>query len=273
MAGGQWRRARRTEPGPAQSLNAGRRPAPDALMASKPMTDDVSTRPAAGFRDYHQRCSVTVRSSAPPGPRSRPDRPAPRGSVVRQARVRVLATCHLPLRAGGSGSPGSRSPNLPPGVAAPRPSRRRCSHHAARSPGHGVRGAGRTAGSHPTVRDDDPACRLRAHGASRILVLGPTLRCPRWSPPRSCRSPPISGRARRARSGARPPGGALFVIGGLRGSGTTDSFEAGPHRYLIGIALVVIVGQLPKLFGYAGDAPARRGRWSSSRASTRRILS
>ncbi len=94
-------------------------------------------------------------------------------------------------------------------------------------------------------------------GPSRILVLGPDSAV---SPLVAAAIVPLaadSADERVALAGMLALlVGALFVIGGVTRFGFITDLLSKPVRigYLMGIALVVIVGQLPKLFGYAGDA-------------------
>ncbi len=104
-------------------------------------------------------------------------------------------------------------------------------------------------------------------GPSHILVLGPGLRARgahrRDDPPEGRRRPDAGGRARRR---PRPHDGALCIAAGLASLGFITDLLSKPVRvgYLNGIALTVIVSQLPKLFGFSVDADGSSSGSSSS---------
>ena len=118
--------------------------------------------------------------------------------------------------------------------------------------------AGRAAG-HRALRDARAAARVLPARARRgSSSSAPTRRSHRSSPRRSSRSPRPATRRR----GSRSPAllailvGAIMFAGGLARFGFVTELLSMPVRlgYLMGIAVTVIVAQLPKLFGFSVDA-------------------
>ena len=162
-----------------------------------------------------------------------------------------------PLRS-GDGCPASRSPVGTSVVAARRRDRRDRPHRAAHPGRHRLRRGGR-------VYRQRPGCTRRSSrslvyalvGPSRILVLGPD----------SALAPIIAAAVLPLAAGDRERAvalagllalmmGAILLVGGLLRLGFVTDLLSKPIRigYLNGIALVVIVGQLPKLLGFSVDA-------------------
>ena len=119
-------------------------------------------------------------------------------------------------------------------------------------------------------------------GPSRILVLGPDSSL---GPDDRRHDPPAGRRARRSRPGrgagvdARAHGRpSIMIVAGWAGLGFVADLLSKPTMigYMNGLALTIIVGQLPKLFGFSIDADGLIGEiaafvrgWRTARWSRR----
>ena len=179
-----------------------------------------------------------------------------------------------------------------PVLAAGRPRRRPGDYHHARPSRHRVRRSVWSAGHQRPLRDDRAVGRVNADvRPSRILVLGPD----------SALAAVILGRRRprsRQASAARRRAGRhdgdrvrqVCIVAGLARLGFITELLSKPIRYgyMNGIALTVLVSQMPKLLGFSvdarGTAPATSGQsfqavlrgktnWSHSRSAPARSSS
>ena len=130
----------------------------------------------------------------------------------------------------------------------------------------------RLAGGRP-VRGAGRAAPLRGASAARGIWSRDRWRRPRRCRPRpSATSPPGSGRVRRAHRRAGAVVGVARCSPGCCGSGFLASFISEPvlKGFIVGLALTIIVGQLPKLFGVEkGDGDFFEQLWDLARRARR----
>ena len=153
------------------------------------------------------------------------------------------------------GRPGAgRAADLPPGVAGQRPGRRPGGDHAARSPGHGVRRAGRAAADHRALHDRARPARLRGVRPVPGPGAGPGL-VPRAD---DRRHPAAAGRGRR-----RPRAGRGLRLGaGVDGRRHHGAGRGVPARVRGGPALPADADRLHERAGphHPGGAAAQAVR-------------
>ena len=213
---------------------------------ARPMLDGCKTWMAPQQRRDHGR--------APPRDRREADR-------RRDLRLQLLARVRLPVFT-------SLTQGYDRALAARRPDRRADGLGGARARGARLRvDRGRLAGRRPLrrARRADPlrrvrqlaAPRHRADGGDRGAV-GRGRRRPRRG--RLGRVPPAHDHARARRSGS------LALVAGLARLGFLASFISEPvlKGFIVGLALTIIVGQVPKLLG----VPTRARATSSSSCGT-----
>ena len=147
------------------------------------------------------------------------------------------------------------------------PARSRRGHRAGRDPraaGHGVRRARRRAGGVRAVRDDRlPASATRVFGPSRVLVLGPDSSV---SPLIFAAIVPLAVpgdvQTRVALAGMLALlVGLIEIAMGLGRLGFVADLLSSEVQvgYMNGLAITIIVGQLPKLCGFSTDATSFGG--------------
>ena len=155
--------------------------------------------------------------------------------------------------------------DLPPGVAGQRPGRRPRGDHAPGAPGHGVRRAGRTAADHRALHHRASALLAYAvFGPSRVLVLGPDSSL---GPMIAATLLPLvvaDGDPEQAVAYASVLAlmvGAITTLAGVFRLGFVADLLSRPTQigYMNGLALTILVGQLPKLFGFSVDADTLLG--------------
>ena len=146
------------------------------------------------------------------------------------------------------------------GLVPVRPRRRRRARRDPGAAGHGLRRAGRPARRSPASTRRSPAwSATRCSGPSRVLVLGPDssvsplifaaimpLLVADDDPAQRDRARRDDGAARRAHRDRAGVGKLGFVADLL-----SKEVQVG---YMNGLAITIIVGQLPKLFGFSTDA-------------------
>ena len=166
-----------------------------------------------------------------------------------------------------------RAAHLRAVLAAARPDRRHRPRHAARPAGDGLRGAGRAAGDHRPVHDGRLPGRLRP----RRTVADPGPRPGLVARADDRRDDPAArrraARSRRSPSPAcsRSSSASITVGAGAAKLGFVADLLSNPVRtgYLAGLAVVIFVGQLPKLFGFSTDAERARRRGGGIRPGPR----